>query len=201
MSILSFLREPTRGYSGLLGVTRGYSGLLGVTRGYPSHLFGGYFFDPFLESLFFASWATFGRPRWPKASQNEAKMDPKGYLKALPGKCKNYGRHYTGGNWEGLGEAPGGDFFQAGSQDPPWRRPGQHFYRFNVIWGALGGANGVPFSPGYAIQDNCRWVLRTNWPAKSCQKGNKFIFCAQGPSQGLQNWSQGPKKGSPGLPE
>ncbi len=38
------------------------------------------FFDAFLEGLFFASWATFGRPRCPKGSQNGGQSEPGGNL-------------------------------------------------------------------------------------------------------------------------
>ena len=53
------------------------------------------FFDAFLEGLFFASWATFGRQGPPKERQNGAKMVPKASLGAPSGMCENHGRGYV----------------------------------------------------------------------------------------------------------
>ena len=88
------------------------------------------FFDPFFEGVFFAPWARFGCPRWPKCSQNVAKIEPKGSLGTPSGKCKNHGRGHVFSTYGSLGEGPGGDFFQTGSPDPFWRGPGEHFSRF-----------------------------------------------------------------------
>ena len=44
------------------------------------------FFNAFFEGVFFGPWAAFGCPRCPKGSQNGAKMEPKGCLKASFGR-------------------------------------------------------------------------------------------------------------------
>ena len=49
---------------------------------------------------------------------------PKWCPEVSSGKCQNHGRGCTGDIWGGLGEALGGDFFQAASPDPLWRGPG-----------------------------------------------------------------------------
>ena len=53
------------------------------------------FFNVFLEGVFFGPWATFGRQRCPKGSQNGAKMEAKAILGAPSGKCKKHGRGYV----------------------------------------------------------------------------------------------------------
>ena len=60
-------------------------------------------------------------------------MEAKASLGAPSGKCKKHGRGYVFGTSGGLGEGPGGDFFQTGSPDPFWRGPGEHFNKFYVI--------------------------------------------------------------------
>ena len=68
------------------------------------------FFDVFFEVLFFAPWVTFGRPRCPKGSQSEAKIELKGSLRAPCGKCFNNCIYCMGGIWGGLGAALGSNF-------------------------------------------------------------------------------------------
>ena len=46
------------------------------------------FFDVFFEGLFFASWATFGRPGCPKGSQNEPKWSQTGSRRHLVGSAR-----------------------------------------------------------------------------------------------------------------
>ena len=87
-------------------------------------------FDVFYEGFFFVPWATLGAQSAQKAPKNGGKMEPKGSPRAPSGKCKNHGRHCTGGIWGGLGEGLGGDFFQTASPDPLWRGLGEHFCRF-----------------------------------------------------------------------
>ena len=53
------------------------------------------FSDALLKRLYFASWATCGRPGPPKERQNGAKMVPKASLGAPSGMCENHGRGYV----------------------------------------------------------------------------------------------------------
>ena len=76
---------------------------------------------------FFEPETTFVRPRSPKESRKDAKMEAQATLEALSGKCEKHGRGDVFKTLGDLGESPGGDFFQSGSPAPFWKDPGEHF--------------------------------------------------------------------------
>ena len=100
-----------------------YSTLFGGCFGDGSTLLARSFLCVFSGSVFFVSWATFGRPKRQKGCPNGAQSDEKGGPKAPCGTCQKHGRHCTGGTWGGSGEGPGISFFRNALRSLPHTLP------------------------------------------------------------------------------